>query len=160
MIRRAPVSNPLSRPTLAALVLLGLWFGLDFVGAPRLVDREPVMSLAGLMLGLLVAFLVAGACRTRFMAPVYSLALVVWILLQVETHWSSYVFPASPAKLRWYDRVFGDHIHLLPSLPERTTPDAYHTTLALLLLLNLALAIRDVFRRASPASALEAGARA
>lgn len=149
----------LSRPTLAALVLLGAWFGLDFVGVPRLVDREPLMSLAGLMLGLLVVFLVAGARRVRFVTPVYSLALIVWILLQVETHWWTYVFPASQARLRWYDRVFGDHVHVLPSLPERTTPDAYHTVLALLLLLNLALAIRDVFRRASTTGTPEAEAR-
>lgn len=139
----------LSRPTLAVLLLLAVWFALDFVGVSRLVDAEPLVSLAGLMLALLVVFFVAGGREMRLVAPVYALALAVWSWLQVETHWSTYLLPASERKLAWYERVFGDNIHLLPTLPDRTTPDAYHTVLAVLILVNLGMAIRDMLRRAS-----------
>ena len=137
----------LSKPTRAALLALGLWFGLDFVGVSGLVEVEPVVSLAGLMLGLLVVFLIAGILETRYVAPIYSLSLLVWMWLQVETHWGTYLFPASQRKLDWYERAFGSHLRWLPSLPGRTTPDAYHTLLALLILVNLVLAVRDTARR-------------
>lgn len=137
----------LSRTTLVLLVMLGLWFGLDFIGVPRLVDREPLVSLAGLMLALLAAFLLAGLLKVRYAAPVFGLSLVVWLWLQIETHWGTYLLPASERKLQWYGRVFGDHLRLLPSLPDRTTPDAYHTVLLVLLLASLASAIRDTLRR-------------
>lgn len=137
----------LSRPTLVALLLLAVWFALDFVGVPRLVDAEPLVSLAGLMLALLVAFFVAGVREVRFVAPVYALALAVWSWLQVDTHWSTYLLPASESKLGWYERVFGDNIRVLPALPDRTTPDAYHTVLAVLILVSLVLAIRDTLQR-------------
>jgi uncharacterized membrane protein len=62
----------LSRLTLAALLVLGLWFGLDFIGVARVVDREPLVSLAGLMLALLGVLLVAGILNVRYGALVYS----------------------------------------------------------------------------------------
>ncbi|HVS15201.1 MAG TPA: hypothetical protein VMV46_14830 [Thermoanaerobaculia bacterium] len=142
-----PMQMRLSRSTIAALLALALWFGLDFIGLRRLVDKEPLVSLAGLMLALLVAFFVAGALQFRYAAPPYVLSLLVWLALQIQTHWSSYLLPASQAKLHWYDRVFGEHIRVLPVLPARTTPDAFHTVLAVLILVNLILATFDIFRR-------------
>lgn len=143
----------LSRSTIAALLALTLWFSLDFIGVPRLVDKEPLVSLAGLMLALLVVFLAAGVFQIRYAAPPYALSLMIWLVLQVQTHWTSYLLPASQSKLLWYDRVFGEHIRILPSLPTRTTPDAFHTALAALILLNLSLVTVDIFRcKASPSA--------
>lgn len=143
----------LSRSTIAALLPLTLWFSLDFIGVPRLVDKEPLVSLAGLMLALLVVFLAAGVLQIRYAAPPYALSLVIWLVFQVQTHWSSYLLAASQSKLQWYDRVFGEHIRILPSLPTRTTPDAFHTVLAALILLNLTLVTVDILRRAASPSA-------
>jgi hypothetical protein len=123
---------------------LAAWFGLDFVGGPGVV-REPLVSLAGIMLALMLLFIAGGMLRVRYLAIVYALALGVWGALQWQTHWSSYLFAASPAKLNWYARVFGEHWHLLPERAGHTTPDAYHTVLAALLVGNLVLACRDVF---------------
>jgi hypothetical protein len=134
--------------TIVAALLLTIWFALDFVGVGKLVDREPILSLAGIMLALMGAFLVSGFRRLPWVAPVYALALAIWGALQVQTHWSTYFAPASEAKLRWYGRVFGDHWRLLPELPTRTVPDAYHTILAVLIVVNLALALRDIWRPA------------
>ena len=142
----------LSRPTLLMLLGLALWFSLDFIGIVRLVDKEPLLSLAGFMLALLAAFLIAGLFEVRYMAAIFSLSLAVWLWLQIDTHWGTYLLPASQQKLRWYVRVFGDNIRVLPSLPGRTTPDAYHTFLAVLILANLLLAVRDMLRRESQPS--------
>lgn len=137
----------LSRATLLAAGLLTAWFALDFVGVARLVDREPLVSLAGVMLALMAVFLAGGTLRWRWLAPSYLAALLIWAALQVETHWSTFVLPATEKKLLWYARAFGDHWRLLPNLPGRTVPDLYHTVLAALLLVNLSLAWRDVRRR-------------
>lgn len=139
----------LSRPTLAAILALGLWFALDFVGIPRLVDAEPLLSLAGLMLVLLAAFLAAGLLEVRYVAPVYSVALAVWLWLQIDTHWGTYLLPASERKLDWYGRAFGGNLRFLPAFERRTVPDAYHSLLAILIVVNLFLALRDVMRRRS-----------
>jgi hypothetical protein len=136
----------LRKPTIIAAGLLTLWFALDFVGVRRLVDREPLVSLAGLMLALMAGFLVAGFFGWRWTAPVYSLALAIWAALQIQTHWLTYVTAASEAKLRWYDRAFGDHWRVLPEWAGRTVPDAYHTILAVLLAANLCLALADTWR--------------
>lgn len=138
----------LSNTTLAALVLLAPWFGLDFLGVPGLVDREPLISLAGVMLALLGLIALSGLARFPLAAPVYCLSLAIWAALQVETHWSTYLlFDATQRKLAWYAKVFGPHWRFLPELPHRTTPDGYHTILFALILLNLLLAARDCFRR-------------
>ena len=138
----------LSTVSIGALAVLAAWFGLDFVGVPGVVAREPLLSLAGLMLALLGLFAVLGIAGIRFAAPVYAAALGVWAVLQIETHWSTYlVFDASARKLAWYDAVFGEHWRVLPELVGRTTPDGYHTVLAALIVLNLILALRDTFRR-------------
>lgn len=138
----------LSTLSIAGLAVLTAWFALDFVGVPGVVQREPVLSLAGVMLGLLGLFAVLGIARVRFAAPFYAVALAVWAALQIETHWATYLFiDASARKLAWYDAVFGDHWRFLPEIAGRTTPDGYHTVLALLIVANLALALRDTLRR-------------
>lgn len=143
------VAGPISSTTLAWLVMLSVWFALDFVGVPGLVDKEPLISLAGLMLGVLAVVLLLGALRARFSAALFAVTLLIWAGLQVETHWSTYfLFDASDGKLRWYNNVFGTHWRVLPEIQRRTTPDAYHTVLAGLILVNLLQALRDMRRHA------------
>ena len=67
-----------------------------------------------------------------------------------------YFAAAGESKLRWYDRAFGDHWRLLPEAAGRTVPDAYHTVLAILLVANLCLALRDTFW---PAPSIEPSGR-
>jgi hypothetical protein len=136
----------LSGSTLTALVALAAWFSLDFVGVHGLVDREPLASLAGLMLALMVIFFVAGVFRVRYTALVYSVALLIWLWFQIDTHWSTYIMQASQPKLQWYERVFGNNFRVLPSLADHTTPDAFHTLLGALIVLNLFLATRNLLR--------------
>lgn len=111
--------------------------------------REPLLSLAGLMLALLCVFAVLGIAGVRFVAPIYGVTLCVWAALQIETHWGTYlIVDASARKLSWYNAVFGDHWRFLPEITRRTTPDGYHTVLAALIAVNLVLALRDTLRRA------------
>ena len=138
----------LSAVSIGAAAVLTAWFGLDFVGVPGVVEREPLLSLAGLMLALLGLFILLGIAGVRFVAPVCAAALCVWAALQIETHWGTYLFvDPSERKLGWYSAVFGDHWRLLPEFAGRTTPDGYHTVLAMLIVVNLRLALRDMFRR-------------
>lgn len=138
----------LSNATLTSLAVLTCWFALNFVGVANVVDAEPLFSLAGLMLAVLAAVAVAGLMGVRGVALVYSLALLIWAALQIETHWSTYLlFDASERKLAWYESVFGVHWRFLPPIANRTTPDGYHTILAISILTNLAFTARDVVRR-------------
>jgi CDP-diglyceride synthetase len=138
----------LSNTTLLALVSLAAWFGLDFVGIDDVVQKEPLASLAGLMLLVLAMVAVAGTLRMPYTAGVYALALAIWAALQIETHWATYFLSdASAKKLVWYQSVFGDNWRFLPDRPGRTTPDGYHTVLAGLIVLNLLSALGDMTRR-------------
>ena len=145
----------LSTLSLLCLGLLTSWFGLDFVGLPNVVEREPVISLAGVMLGLLAAFALAGVFMVRYVAPIYATALMVWTGLQVETHWSTYLLiDASARKLAWYNDEFGAHWRVLPEIAGRTTPDGYHTVLAVLIVLSFLVAVRDSLQPAQPPNGL------
>lgn len=144
-MRIKAVLSPAS--TTLAMVLLA-WFGLNFIGVPGLVDAEPLVSLAGVMLALL-AILVAGGWRQwRGLAWLASLVLLVWLGLQVETHWWTYlVSEPTEARLGWYQRNWGHLARLLPERAGHTVPDLYHTVLATLLVGALGSSIRDIMRR-------------
>jgi hypothetical protein len=133
--------------TIVLAALLFTWFGLNFVGWPRLVDREPLISLAGFMLALMLLFIVGGIARLGYLAIPYFVALGIWAVLQWQTHWSTYLLPASAAKLDWYARVFGNHWRLLPDRAGHTTPDTYHTVLGVLILCNMVWACGDILAR-------------
>jgi hypothetical protein len=138
----------LSNTTILMLIALAAWFGLDFVGIDGIVQKEPLHSLAGLMLFVLAAVAVAGVLRVPYAAGIYALALLIWAALQIETHWATYLlYDASAKKLAWYQSVFGGNWRLLPERPGRTTPDGYHTALASLIVVNLLLALGDMARR-------------
>lgn len=138
----------LSGPSLFLLGLIAVWFGLDFIGLPGVVSREPLFSLAGLMLGFVVLFGALGLFKVRYAALFWLIALLVWAALQIETHWASYLFvDASERKAAWYSRVFGGNWRFLPGIEGRTTPDGYHTILGALIATNIVSALRDVIRR-------------
>ncbi len=138
----------LSGVSLLLLGLLGAWFGLNFIGAPGVVSREPIFSLAGVMLGLVAAFALMGLLGLRYAAALWLIALLVWAFLQIETHWSTYFFvEASEKKAAWYARTFGGNWRFLPVIEGRTTPDGYHAILGALILANIGAAIRDTVRR-------------
>ncbi|HEY4308211.1 MAG TPA: hypothetical protein VGN12_02065 [Pirellulales bacterium] len=134
----------LGTSTVWLAILLCAWFALDFIGWSGLVEREPLVSLAGLMLLLMLLFIAGGLWRISYVAFPNAIALSVWAFLQWQTHWSSYFFAAGPQKLAWYGRAFGRHWHLLSDRAAHTTPDVYHTVLAVLILVNLVSVGRDI----------------
>jgi hypothetical protein len=138
----------ISSTSLAALLVLIVWFSLNFVGVDRLVSAEPFNSLAGLNLAALLAILVAGLLRTRGAAIVLFFVSAVWIYLQVETHWSGYALGASEKRLAWYERVWGENWSFLPEIQGHTVPDGYHTVLFFLIIVTAASALRDSVVRA------------
>jgi hypothetical protein len=139
----------LSGRTIFLMCGLALWFALNFVGWAMLVEAETLFSLAGLMMGVLAALILAGLMRARFAALFVILAHAIWAALQIETHWSTYLMPATQSKLAWYERVWGENWHLLPPAPGYTVPDAYHTILFVLIVSVLVLALSDVVARES-----------
>ena len=138
----------LSDKAMMALVVLIVWFALNFIGVADLVEAEPPIGLAGVMLSILILVFAGGILRIDYVAAFYALSLMVWAALQIETHWSSYLLDAPETKLQWYERAFGRFWHILPPSPGHTVPDAYHTILAALIVLNLALALSDCLKRA------------
>jgi hypothetical protein len=137
----------LSNSTMMALVVLIAWFALNFIGVADLVEAEPPIGLAGVMLSILILVLAGGILSVDYVAAFYALSLLTWGFLQIETHWSTYLLAAADSKLQWYEHAFGRFWHLLPPSPGHTVPDAYHTILALLIVFNLALALSDTVKR-------------
>ena len=102
---------------------------------------------AGLMAATLILFLFAGLRHLRYLAFIAVSAMAIWGTLQFETHWSTYLHPATDTKLAWYEKTWGPLWHLLPSAPGFTVPDGYQTILFGLIMLVGLSSFLDMFRR-------------
>lgn len=138
----------LSASSIGILVLLNLWFGMNFVGVQGVVAAEPLASLAGLNLAVMAVCMLAGAAGIRYAAILTVAALSIWAFLQIETHWWGYAFGASPGKIAWHARVWGENWQLLPHPGAgRLRPDGYHTVLFALIVTAWLSVAGDVIRR-------------
>lgn len=126
--------------------LLCGWFALDFVGVPRLVDKDELRGVAGALLAAIVAIELAyllGHVRAAFAAlPV----LAYWCWNQ-RRHWIFHFAGAPPEIVAKYAELFGANVSILRRRPGRVVPDAYHTILHALLLADLALTIAACARQ-------------
>jgi len=114
------------------------WFALDFIGVPRLVDKDPLLGLAGALLAAIVAIELAylrGHARAAFAA----LPMLVYWCWNQRRHWIFHFAGAPPEIVTKYAALFGGNLTILPRQPGRVVPDAYHTILHALLLADLAL---------------------
>jgi hypothetical protein len=128
------------------LLVLTVWFALNFRGVDGLVSAEPLVSLAGVNLAVLLLIASASVIRLGATAPLLLVQLAIWAFLQIETHWRGYVLGASPERLSWYQRNWGENWTFLPAIPGHTVPDAYHTVLFALIVLTFLSALRDLLR--------------
>lgn len=127
--------------------LLCAWFGLNFVGVPRLVSREGLSGVAGALLGAVVATGIAYVVGWQAAALPMLPTLVYWCWIQ-RRHWIFYVRGAPPAMVEKYGRLFGANVRILPMKPGGVVPDAYHTILHVLLVAELGLTLRACWRLA------------
>ena len=137
----------LSNTSQIALLALTAWFALNFRGMEGLVAAEPLLSLAGFNMALLLMLAIASLFRFQSTAPLLLVQLAIWAFLQVETHWRGYLLGASPDRLAWYERNWGAFWSFLPEIPGHTTPDGYHTILFALIVVTMFAALRDVMSR-------------
>lgn len=78
-------------------------------------------------------------------------ATVSWLLLQIETHWRTYLIAdASDKKSAWYARNRVDLVRVLLERAGRTVPDLHHTVLALRLVTTLGGATHDALAPRQP----------
>ena len=135
------------RALLGVHALLCAWFGLNFIGVPRLVSREGGFGVAGALLGALLAAGIAYVLGWQAAAVPMLLALLYWCWIQ-RRHWIFYLRGAPPELVEKYDQLFGDNVRILPRKPGGVVPDAYHTILHVLLVAELGLTIRACVRLA------------
>jgi hypothetical protein len=139
----------LSFASTTLLIILTGWFSLNFVGVPRLVSAEPLVSLAGFNLGVMLALIFASLATVRFASLIGVCALGIWAALQIETHWWGYFNPVKTTRLDWYQSVWGANWRLLPDATEHTVPDGYHTILFGLIMCAAVSCLMDMVRRVS-----------
>ncbi len=137
-------SLPLLTFDLICFVLLIAWFTLDFFGVPGLVARDPLLSLAGLLEAALLIVLGLTILLPGVGAVMRMLLLSLWAYLQYDSHWRGFFFGATEQRRAAYARMFGRMRRVLPPLTARLVPDAYHTVLGALILVNLAVAAVQV----------------
>lgn len=123
--------------SLACYILLLFWFSLDLIGIPGLVTRDDWLGLPGLLELLLIAILAGYLLSWRYVVFPCGITLGVWAYLQYASHWQYFLFGASPEKLQRYYAFFKGTARFFPESYSRLIPDAYHTVLGLLLLINL-----------------------
>lgn len=137
----------MSHWTAGVLFALFGWYLVNFIGAPGVVTAEPLISLAGLMLVLLPILILMGLGESPYGLLALILVLLIWVALQLQTHWLGYFWGADVGTVLWHRKAWGSNWQLLPMAPGRTVPDGYHTVLGVLLMTALLSAFRDLFRR-------------
>jgi len=120
--------------------LLWVWFGLNFVGVPRLVSRETLLGIAGALFAgttaIAIAY-VAGWWRAAFLA----LPMLLYWCWNQRRHWLFHFRGAPPEIVVKYRNLFGGNITILRRQPGRVVPDAYHTILHVLLVADVVLTL-------------------
>lgn len=126
-------------------VALCAWFSLNFVGVPRLVDRETPFGLAGALFGAVLAIAIAYSLGIDRASLVALPILLYWCWHQ-RRHWAFHFGGAPPEIVAKYDSLFAGNVRLLPLEQGRVVPDAYHTILHVLLVADALLTIRACLR--------------
>ena len=96
-----------------------------------------------------LVFWIARLKRTVWLLWLGLLGYAVWLALEIQTWWTAYLFGASDAWLKVYQRVFSQSTKILPSFGRHLAPDGMHLILQLLLaiiIVSTALALRDLAR--------------
>lgn len=109
---------------------------------------EDVALALGFALPLFL-FIPAYRRRRVWLAAIAFAGYGVWLALQVQTWWVAYIFGASDAWIRTYDRVFSQSTRILPSFGRHLPPDGMHSVLQVLLLvvvISLSMIMSKYFR--------------
>ena len=125
--------------TVSSAVLIG-WYGLLYVGVPRLCGRVRLGEREDLLNHLLlVALLLDFALqvfRWTYAGGGMVLILVVWGALQFRAHWLPYLRGASQTEVQSYYQTFGGNLYLWRRRGDRILPDAYHTLMHLFMVVT------------------------
>jgi hypothetical protein len=122
-----------------ALLLLGAWFTLDLIGIPGWVTRDELVSPAGLLEGLLLLLAAGYLLRWKITDGLALLVLAAWGYLQLQAHWQYFLFGAALDRVARYNQFYAGMARFAGPSSTRLIPDAYHTVLAGLIVLNILL---------------------
>jgi hypothetical protein len=129
----------LEKISLIAFISLLLWFSLDLIGVPGFVTRDNLFSLSGVWEAILLIILVASIRKWKYSDFLALLIVAIWGYLQYDSHWRAFLFGESERWLEGYYRFFEGMYRFFPISQTRAIPDAYHTILGLLIVVNFVL---------------------
>lgn len=129
---------------LGFFLLLFLWFSLDLIGIPGLVSRDPIMSPSGILEIFVLIILVGDLRNWRFSAFLSLATLGLWGYVQYTSHWQYFFFGVPAQKLQRYYAFYAGMARFFPESYTRLIPDAFHTILGVLIVVNFILAIIQV----------------
>lgn len=86
----------------------------------------------------MIAAILATTRRLRTVMAIATTLYAIWLWLQIDGWWISYIQGASPAWKRTYARFFSQTIQVLPINGDHLPPDACHLVLQLLIVVALA----------------------
>jgi hypothetical protein len=87
--------------------------------------------------------------RITWLVWIGLLGYAAWLALEIQTWWIAYIFGASDAWLKIYQRVFSQSTKILPSFGRHLAPDGMHLFLQLLLaviVISTSLALVELSR--------------
>jgi len=132
-----------------SFMVLFLWFSLDIIGVPKLVEAAGVFSLDMLSEIMLAVILIGYLYHWRFTDYLAILFYSIWGFLQYWFHWRYLIFGATSMEIKGYNKAFGSMYHIMPTSDIKIVPDAYHIILHILLVLNLIFTIQGIMKRSA-----------
>lgn len=122
--------------SLAAFLILVIWFTLDLIGIPGLVTPDSLWSLAGLLEAVLLLLVCGHLLQWKYSDGVTLLVMITWGYFQYQAHWQYYLFGASFNHIQRYNQFYSGMYRFFAQSSTKIIPDAYHTLLAGLIILN------------------------
>lgn len=136
--REMKILDNISRIT---FFLCTIWFTLDLIGIPGFVVRDDLFSLAGLLEAGLLILCIGYVRHWKYTDYPAILILILWGYFQYAAHWQYYFLGASADQIKRYNKFYTGMYHFFSQSSTKIIPDAYHTVLAGLIILNIAIIV-------------------
>jgi len=139
-------SIKLQKVSLLFFIALFIWYSLVFFNIPKLLIAGSInlFSLSSLLELFLVIILLGYFLKWKYSDFFALFILFLWGYLQYAAHWRHLLFKPSKEVLNHYYQFFHGTLRFFPQSDVRIVPDAYHTVLGLLILLNLIMVIYKI----------------
>jgi len=138
------------RLCIAANGTLLVWFFLDMfgfrVGSFVLVESA-WKDIDGIWFLIFAGLFVLFCIKDKYGKYPLSVFLLLWFVIQFQSHWFYTIFGASEEKISGYNEFFADTYRIIPASASRVIPDFYHILLHAFILVTLLVMVLYCIKR-------------